>query len=141
MQGRLSNIFLDYNYRDLSQEFNRRLFITADGKPADNQESLNPILYLPLKSAETAGQNLGTGGDFTVNGILATSGRGPNQYNAAASIFDGSNDYLRLNNLGSVNSQYLTMSFNVKPKDDSILRLFTTHPFADGIERTKINLG
>lgn len=30
---RLSNIFLDYTYRDLSIEANRRLFITADGKP------------------------------------------------------------------------------------------------------------
>jgi len=33
-QGRLSNLFLDYTYRDLSIEANRRLFITADGKPA-----------------------------------------------------------------------------------------------------------
>ena len=34
LKGRLSNIFLDYTYRDLSIEANRRLFITADGKPA-----------------------------------------------------------------------------------------------------------
>lgn len=33
-KGRLSNLFLDYTYRDLSIEANRRLFITADGKPA-----------------------------------------------------------------------------------------------------------
>ena len=60
-------MFRDYTYRDLTQESNRRFFITADGKPTENQEALNPILYLPLKSVETAGQNLGTGGDFTVN--------------------------------------------------------------------------
>ena len=52
--GRLAHFFLDYTYRDLSIESNRRLFITAEGKPTNNQETLNPILYLPLKSAETA---------------------------------------------------------------------------------------
>jgi len=115
LQGRLSNIYLDHTYRDLSIEANRRLFITKDGKPADNQEDLNPILYLPLKSAETAGQNLGTGGDFTVNGTLSTSERGPNQYNAAASEFDGSNDYLKTTILNGVNdSNEFTISFNLK---------------------------
>lgn len=35
VKGRLSNLFLDYTYRDLSIEANRRLFVSADGKPAD----------------------------------------------------------------------------------------------------------
>ena len=34
IRARLSNLFLDYTYRDLSIESNRRLFITEDGKPA-----------------------------------------------------------------------------------------------------------
>jgi hypothetical protein len=69
-KGRLSNLFLDYTYRDLSIESNRRLFITADGQPASKSglEALNPIMYMPLNDTDGIGSNLGTGGDFTVNG-------------------------------------------------------------------------
>jgi len=63
LQARLSNLFLDYTYRDLSIEANRRLFIDADGKPASGQADLTPILYLPMTSADTAGSNSGTGGE------------------------------------------------------------------------------
>ena len=34
IKGRLSNVFLAYEYVDLSVESNRRMFITSDGKPA-----------------------------------------------------------------------------------------------------------
>lgn len=114
--GRLSNVFLDYTYRDLSVTNNRRLFITEDGKPADGQASLNPIMYMPLDDPEDIGYNAGTGGDFTVNGVMARSGRGPNQYNAAASTFDGSADYLsRSSSLsGSTASKTLSGSVNLK---------------------------
>lgn len=44
-KGRLSNLFLDYTYRDLSIEANRRLFITADGKPADGQSLVATNTY------------------------------------------------------------------------------------------------
>jgi hypothetical protein len=68
-KGRLSNVFLDHTYRDLSVEANRRLFITADGQPATGLASLSPILYMPLDgSTASVGTNSGTGGDFTVNG-------------------------------------------------------------------------
>lgn len=68
-KGRLSNVFLDYTYRDLSVEANRRLFITADGQPATGLASLSPILYMPLDGlTASVGTNSGTGGDFTVNG-------------------------------------------------------------------------
>ncbi len=68
-KGRLSNVFLDYTYRDLSVTNNRRLFITADGQPATGLASLSPILYMPLDgSTASVGTNSGTGGDFTVNG-------------------------------------------------------------------------
>ena len=93
-KGRLSDVFLDYVYRDLSIEANRRLFITADGKPADGQASLNPILYLPMKDAATAHINEGTGGNFVQNGVLDTASRGANQDNCVASYFDGVNDSL-----------------------------------------------
>jgi hypothetical protein len=115
-KGRLSNVFLDYTYRDLSVTNNRRLFITQDGKPADGQAGLNPIMYMPLDDPEDIGYNAGTGGDFTVNGVMARSGRGPNQYNAAASTFDGSADYLsRSSSLsGSTASKTLSGSVNLK---------------------------
>ena len=67
-QGKLSSLFLDYTYRDLSVTGNRRLFITADGQPAANQASLNPIMFMPLDDTNAIGKNLGTGGDFTANG-------------------------------------------------------------------------
>ena len=91
--GRLAHFFFDYTYRDLSVTANRRLFITADGKPSDTIPS-NPIMYLPMTDAATAGVNSGTGGNFTAVGTLATAERGPNQDNCVASTFDGSADYL-----------------------------------------------
>jgi len=91
--GRLAHVFLDYTYRNLSTVSNRRLFIDSDGKPSDTIPS-SPILYLPMTDAATAGSNSGTGGDFTVNGVLDTAGRAPNQNNCSASKFDGSADYL-----------------------------------------------
>ena len=93
-KGRLSHLFLDYTYRDLSIVANRRLFITADGKPASGLETLNPILYLPMKDKATAHLNLGTGGDFVQNGLIETADRGANQDNCKASLFDGTNDQL-----------------------------------------------
>jgi len=111
--GRLSNVFLDYTYRDLSVTNNRRLFITEDGKPADGQAGLNPIMYMPLDDPEDIGYNAGTGGDFTVNGVMARSGRGPNQYNAAASSMFTSGQNVTLATVGLTTTGY-TISANVK---------------------------
>lgn len=111
-KGRLAHLFLDYTYRDLSTTSNRRLFITADGKPSKTIPS-SPILYLPMTDAATAGSNSGTGGDFTVNGVLATAERGPNQDNCSASTFDGSNDYLsRASISGLSDGKLFTFSVN-----------------------------
>lgn len=90
VKSRLSHVFLDYTYRDLSIEANRRLFITADRKPAAGQAALNPILYMKLDDPTTAHINSGTGGNFTLNGTVARSGRGPNQFNAPYSDLNGS---------------------------------------------------
>jgi len=118
-KGRLSNVYLDYTYRDLSVEANRRLFVDYDDTgglvPASGQASLSPILYLPMDDPDDPGRNDGTGGDFTLNGTIARSGRGPNQYNAAASTFDGSNDYLSRSSItGLADSSVLTCSFNIR---------------------------
>lgn len=95
-KGRLAHLYLDYQYRDLSSSANRRYFITADRKPVAKASvaALNPILYLPMDDPSTAHVNLGTGGNFTLNGTIARSGRGPNQFNAAYSDLDGAADYL-----------------------------------------------
>ncbi len=98
LKGRLAHFFMDHTYRDLSTESNRRLFIDSDGKPASGQASLNPILYLPMKDASSAGTNEGTGGDFTVNGVLDTAQRGANQDNCSAASPSLSNNYQSLEN-------------------------------------------
>ena len=113
LKGRLAHLFLDYTYRDLSTTSNRRLFIDADGKPSSTIPS-SPILYLPLIDAATAGSNSGTGGDFTVNGVLATAERGPNQDNCSASNFATAADtLLRSDNQGWVATKTITCSFTV----------------------------
>lgn len=115
-KGRLAHVFLDYTYRDLSVEANRRLFITADRKPAANQAALNPILYLPLNDPPQPGKNLGTGGDFALTGVVARSGRGPNQFNAPYSDLDGSADYLsRTGALLVSGSKVVTFSCSFTP--------------------------
>jgi hypothetical protein len=70
LDGRLAHVFLDYTYRDLSTASNRRLFIDANGgsTPPATLSALNPIMYLPMTTAYSIGENLGTGGDFTSNG-------------------------------------------------------------------------
>jgi hypothetical protein len=107
---------MDYTYRDLSVEANRRLFVTADLKPADGQASLNPILYLPLNDPTAPGANAGTGGDFTLTGTVARSGRGPNQYNAPYSTFDGSADHLiKTSGLTVPSTKVFTLQMSVMP--------------------------
>ena len=93
VKGRLAHFVQEFAQRDYSVESNRRLFIDADGKPADGQASLNPSIYLPMTDAATAHVNEGTGGDFTVNGVLDTAGRGANQFNCSASALTSA-DYL-----------------------------------------------
>jgi len=110
--ARFSNVYFDKTYRDLSVTANRRLFITADLKPAAGQAALNPILYLPMSNPTTVGTNAGTGGNFTLTGTIARSGRGPNQYNAPYSDLDGSADYLsKAAVTGLSDSQVFTMNF------------------------------
>lgn len=66
----MAHFYLDYTYRDLSTESNRRLFIDANGgsTSASSLAALNPIMYLPMTTAYAVGKNAGTGGDFTANG-------------------------------------------------------------------------
>lgn len=127
VKGRLSHVYLDYTYRDLSIETNRRLFITADGKPAANQAALNPILYLPMRDADTAHVNEGTGGDFVPNGVLDTAQRGANQWNCVASKFDGVDDYMVANSLGGSQTKLMTASTIVTMNESATHRLLYTN--------------
>ena len=135
---RLSNIFLDYTYRDLSIEANRRLFITSDGKPTPTAtlKALNPIIYLPMKDAATAHINEGTGGNFTLNGVIATSGRGANQFNAPYSDLDGTADYLSRgipNGAAASSAITVAISFNADTLPVGGAVLFSGH---DGTRST-----
>jgi hypothetical protein len=107
---RLSNVYLDKTYRDLSNVTNRRLFVTADLKPALGQAALNPIMYLPMSNPTAPGTNSGTGGDFALTGVVARSGRGPNQYNAPYSDLDGSADYLTNGTMSIAATKVFTLS-------------------------------
>jgi hypothetical protein len=102
--GRLAGVYLDYTYRDLSVEANRRDFIDADGLYVTPPTT--GIISVPMDDPDDVGRNDGTGGDFTLNGTVARSGRGPNQYNAVASTFDGTNDYLSLAGSGGDDTTY-----------------------------------
>ncbi len=75
LTGNLAHVFMDYTYRNLDTESNRRLFIDANGGSTDPStlSALNPIMYCPLTNDYTMGKNLGTGGDFTSSGDPAFS--------------------------------------------------------------------
>jgi hypothetical protein len=107
---RLAGVYLDHTYRDLSVEANRRDFIDADGLYVTPPTS--GIISVPMDDPDDVGRNDGTGGDFTLNGTVARSGRGPNQYNAVASTFDGvgNGDYLQRGTLGASDGKQITIS-------------------------------
>jgi hypothetical protein len=118
--GRLAGVYLDYTYRDLSVEVNRRLFIDDNGLYVTPPTT--GIISVPMDDPADPGRNDGTGGNFTLNGVVARSGRGPNQYNAVYSDFDGSNDFLsRTTNVtGIADSKLVTVHFIVKGDDFSL---------------------
>jgi peroxiredoxin len=119
-KGRISGLYLDYTYRDLSIEANRRLFIDDDGLYVTPPTT--GIISIPMDDPADPGRNDGTGGNFTLSGVVARSGRGPNQYNAVYSDFDGSNDFLsRTTNVtGIADSKLVTVHFIVKGDDFSL---------------------
>jgi len=95
-KGRMSHVFLDTSYYDLSVDANRRLFTEYGPNglmPAKSQVSLNPILYVCVDS-ENPGINFGYGGDFVQHGVMAQSQVGPSDYNAPATQFAPDDGYL-----------------------------------------------
>ena len=137
-KGRLAGVYLDYTYRDLSVEANRRDFIGADGLYVTPPTT--GIISVPMDDPDDVGRNDGTGGNFTLNGTVARSGRGPNQYNTAASTFDGSNDYLRKTSAltSATDTNKLTTSFTVKLGDSGNSRYIFNNE--SGGQKIAINL-
>ena len=121
-KGRLSNVFLSREYLDLSVEANRRIFTTIDpnkglipnpNQLADYNASYgNVTFYFPMDDPSTAHINAAGNGDMVQNGTIARSNRGPNQYNAVASDFTGTGDYLSSASIGGANSDTITLSFS-----------------------------
>ena len=60
-------MYLDFTYRPLNVEANRRLFIDSNGGSTASAPlvALSPILYLPMTDGYAVGENAGTGGDYT----------------------------------------------------------------------------
>jgi hypothetical protein len=69
-RGQACHVYLDKTYRDLGTTGNRRLFNDGSGAPAAGQAALSPIIYLPMTDPAARGLNLGTGGDYAVQGSL-----------------------------------------------------------------------
>ncbi len=118
LQGRLADVFLDYTYRDLTIESNRRLFTTISSSKGlvsvggDALAVLNPIMTA-FTDPEDQTLNQGTGGAWTVNGTMVRSQRGVNQFSAVAGFFDGATDYLAETSFAAnSNTTLLTLSFH-----------------------------
>lgn len=78
--GCFSEMFFHTSYLDLSVEANRRLFISAAGKPVNlgvdgsTPLGVQPLLYVPNGDPST---NKGSGGNFTVSGTLDAASTSP----------------------------------------------------------------
>tara|TARA_R110000824_G_scaffold133677_1_gene296509 strand:+ start:695 stop:2821 length:2127 start_codon:yes stop_codon:yes gene_type:complete len=127
--SRMAGFYLDYTFRNLTTTSNRRLFIDADGLYVTPPTS--GIISVPMDDASNPGRNDGTGGDFTLNGTIAQAGRGPNQYNGAASIFDGvaAGDKLtrtsQLTGISDTKTGTLRFSINSVPDEGTIMSIST----------------
>jgi len=86
-----------------------------------------------MTDADTAGDNAGTGGDFTINGTLDTAQRGPNQDNCVASENNSTSQYLSKSFLsGAVNTKTaFTMSFQLRTKTQNDGYVFVGNSSSD----------
>ncbi|MCP1318590.1 hypothetical protein, partial [Halomonas sp. 707B3] len=76
INGDLSFTYFTTDYIDFSQESERLKFVDAFGYPVDIRPKIEsgeiptPLIYMPFDDPNDLGKNLGTGGDFTVNGTV-----------------------------------------------------------------------
>jgi hypothetical protein len=91
--GDISDLYFDTSYIDLATE--NPFYDVETNKPKYLGESgelptgSSPLIYLPLR-ADDAGNNLGTGGDFTVNSGPYVGARGASEFIARSADFNGS---------------------------------------------------
>jgi hypothetical protein len=113
MNGELSDVWFDDSYTaDLSgfydTETGKPKFLGIDGSLPTGSP---PLVYLPMRGND-AGNNAGTGGDFTVNSGPYTGARGPSEFWAGSAEYNGSNQYHgRASALtGAVDGKVLTLA-------------------------------
>ena len=122
---RFGGLYLDYTYRDLSTTSNRRLFVDANGLYVAPPTS--GILSLAMTNATSVATNSGTGGDFTLNGTVAQSGRNALQYNPSAVVLNasGSSDFLRSSStFSAISTKTVTWSIIAKRKSSTNFYVF-----------------
>ncbi len=144
--GRITDLFKDYTFRDLSMAANRRLFTTIDSEMGlitvggDSLATLTPIV-LAFTDPDDPTLNQGTGGAWTANGVMDRSQRGANQFNASATQFDGVSEYLNKasNITGISNGKVITGAFSFSGDDigtnNSIFRITNS-----GSERLRVRV-
>ena len=119
LAGELSDFWFDTIYIDLSTnnpfydtETNKPKFLGIDGSLPTGSP---PLVYLPMRGND-AGNNAGTGGDFTVNSGPYTGARGPAEYWASAAEFNGSSQKLQVLSAltGAVDSKLFSMAVSYR---------------------------
>tara|TARA_R110002167_G_scaffold18843_4_gene70091 strand:+ start:226 stop:717 length:492 start_codon:yes stop_codon:yes gene_type:complete len=74
--GSIGFVYFTTDYINFSQEDNRYLFVDPMSYPVDLSKQISeglipePLIYMPFNDPGDLGNNLGTGGDFTVNGTI-----------------------------------------------------------------------
>jgi hypothetical protein len=103
-EGQLSDVWFDTSYVNLTTEnpfydveTKKPKYLGANGELPTGS---SPLIYLPLR-ADDAGNNLGTGGDFTVNSGPYVGARGASEF-LARSTTNG------LTSVGTVFTNYLS---------------------------------
>ena len=76
LSGSVAMCYFTTDYIDFSQEVNRNKFVDKLGYPKDLAKQIeagvipSPLIYLPFDDPTNLGKNIGTGGNFTVNGTV-----------------------------------------------------------------------
>jgi hypothetical protein len=126
----VGELWVDNTYTDLSTD---NPFWDSDAnrpKPVRqviSETGTTPLIALPIRG-DDAGNNLGSGGDFTVNSGPYTGARGGSEFWARSANFDGSTGYLTRGALsGMSNSVYMSLMvscrLSTRNQDDTIFEI------------------
>ena len=130
--GSIGEFYLDTAYYDLATD---NPFWDSDlGKPNSVRKviadtSVTPAIAMPLIGSD-AGNNLGSGGDFTVNSGPYVGARGGSEFWARSVDFDAGSDWFYRSSLSGVsNSKHFSavFAFNIDSWTTGKERLFTCH--------------